>query len=99
MDYFEEINLLVLYGGRDDKRNPFNDIWMMDLERFVWLKVNIYDYIPAERSEHSSCILGNKLIIFGGMNKNNYVGADIYEICLGSLIPINLHINIFFRLL
>ena len=86
LDYFEEAHLLVLYGGRDDKRYSYNDIWVMDLERFAWLRVSVYDLEPSQRSEHCSLIWANKYIVFGGMNKNDYyIGSDIYEITLGKV--------------
>ena len=96
LEYLEEINLLVLHGGRSDKREPFNDIWMMDLEKFTWLLVKIYDSKPVERSEHCSTIFGNKLIIFGGMGNNSYVRSDIFEISLGMFL---INVNKFIKLI
>ena len=42
----------------------------------------IFDRSPNETAEHSSCIYGSNLLIFGGINDDKYLGSDIYVINL-----------------
>ena len=40
------------------------------------------DFQVMSRCGHQSCVFGNKMIIFGGMNNNNYVGSALFIINL-----------------
>jgi len=88
MNYFEDLNVIVIYGGRDDyyDRVSFSDMFVLDLVNFIWIKVSFYDEIPLERSEHCTVIEGSKMIILGGMCQSLYLRSDIYEINLGNHI-------------
>jgi N-acetylneuraminic acid mutarotase len=80
LNYFEELNVLILYGGKCEDQSISSDMFICDLENYSWNKVLIFDRSPADRAEHSSCINGKNLIIFGGVNKNRYLGSDMYII-------------------
>ena len=58
----------------------------MDLLNFNWIKIqlysNIHNFKIISRFGHNSSIFANKLIIFGGMNNNNYIGSSLFIINL-----------------
>ena len=63
-----------------------NDTYIFDLENFDWIKIILYSQLPGfkvlNRCGHQSVIYGNKLIIVGGMNNNNYLGSTLFIINL-----------------
>ena len=83
MNFYEKSNYLIIHGGRDEKNvnGALNDTYLFDLEKFNWIKIELYgnsiDTKVYNRCGHGSCIYKNKLIIFGGMNNNNYVGSSL----------------------
>ena len=45
MNYYEPLNICVIYGGRDDSnetrgRNIKNDMFIIDMENFSWIQVS-----------------------------------------------------------
>ena len=84
MNFFEELNILIINGGKNDLRSIFyNDIYVVDLELLNWIKVAVIDNLPLERAEHCSCILGNKLYIFGGVKEKKFIGSDLFVLNIG----------------
>jgi hypothetical protein len=94
MNYFENLNIIIIHGGKNDKmkRSFFNDYFILDVELFTWTQVHISDGVNRdcviERAEHSSVIVGDKLIILGGNNKDMFVGSDLMIASLGKIIYI-----------
>ena len=89
MNYYEKGNFLIIHGGRNDnmsESSALNDTYIFDLENFDWVKIILYSQIPGfkilNRCGHQSVIFGNKLIIVGGMNNNNYLGSTLFIINL-----------------
>ena len=73
MNFMINKNILIIYGGRVDLSGTstyhcFNDIHVLNLEKLSWATVKMHGIIPEARSAHSCGVLGNKLIIFGGIN-------------------------------
>jgi hypothetical protein len=88
MNYYEEGNFLIIYGGKNDftERSDFNDIFLLELSKLEWLEIKVFSSEPItvmSRFGHSSFIDVNKLIIFGGMNNNNFIGSALFIIDLG----------------
>jgi len=87
--FFEELNVLVIFGGRNEKDLSLNDVYMISLINLKWTKVALYDYLPRNRSEHcAECIDDSKLLILGGINSDRYLGSDFYVIDFGILLLI-----------
>jgi hypothetical protein len=84
INFFEELNALILHGGRNDilKQSVFNDFWVFDLEDFKWIKANINPYTPKDRSEHCSVKYKNQLLILGGTNLKKYNSMDFFIVNL-----------------
>ena len=62
------------------------DTFILELVNLNWIKIKLYsnnsDFKVISGFGHNSSIYGNKLIIFGGMNNNNYVGSTLFIINL-----------------
>ena len=83
MSFYEKGNFIIIHGGRNDAMSDsyaLNDTFIFDLENFEWSKVELYiqsGFKILNRCGHQSAIFSNKLIIFGGMNNNNYLGSTL----------------------
>ena len=89
MSYYEKGNLLIIHGGRNDLSSDsfaLNDTFIFDLEFLEWHKVKLYSNIEGfkvmPRCAHRSVVHNNRLIIFGGMNNQNYIGSCLFIIRL-----------------
>ena len=89
MDFYEKANYLIIHGGRNDAlsaSSALNDTYILDLENFEWARIELYsnnrDFKVISRYGHKSTIFSNKLIIFGGMNNNNYIGSSLFIVNL-----------------
>ena len=89
MNYYEKGNILIVHGGRNDLSSDsfaLNDTFIFDLEFLQWHKVILYSSIEGfkvmPRCAHQSIIHNNKLIIFGGMNNQSYIGSCLFIIRL-----------------
>ena len=67
-------NKAYLFGGLSTGYN--NKFWKYDIALRKWDKININKYDePVPRYGHSSILLGNNIIIFGGETPKNYFKA------------------------
>ena len=89
MNYYEKGNFLIIHGGRNDNMSDssaLNDTFIFDLEKYEWASIILYSQLNGfkvlNRCGHQSAIFSNKLIIFGGMNNNNYLGSSLFIINL-----------------
>lgn len=87
MNYFEAMNCLVICGGRNDtlmekhsdfRENFLNDLWLLHLENFNWIRVQSIGDVPSPRYCFSSAIYGSRLVIFGGLNSQTYNNSDLF---------------------
>ena len=89
MNYFEKLGYIIIHGGRNDDlstSSAINDTFILELINLNWIKVNLYsnikDFKIISRFGHNSSIYENKLIIFGGVNNNNYIGSSLFIVNL-----------------
>ena len=85
MNFFEDGNYLIIHGGRNEINGndvALNDTYVLELYRMEWLKVDFGDLKIKHRYGHSAVISGRNLIIFGGMNFENYLGSALFIINL-----------------
>ena len=89
MSYYEKGNILIIHGGRNDLNSDsfaLNDTYIFDLEFLEWHKVTLFSNIEGfkvmPRCAHKSVVHNNKLIIFGGMNNQSYIGSCLFIIKL-----------------
>ena len=82
MDFFEKLDVVIIYGGRNEKSKQgpyFNDMFFLDVQTLTWVNVELNDnknFFP--RCSHCSCIVDNEIIIFGGINENFYLKSDLF---------------------
>ncbi|KAG9043030.1 hypothetical protein FS837_010122 [Tulasnella sp. UAMH 9824] len=75
-------NRLYLFGGRlVSLRRMVSDLYVFDLETFVWEKLEPSpdDDVPGARYFHSADSYNDLLVVFGGMG---YVAPDSEELCV-----------------
>ena len=102
MNFFEKARYIIIHGGRNDELSSscaLNDTFILDLISLNWINVSLFsnysNFKVISRFSHNSSIYGNKLIIFGGMNNNNYIGSSLFIINLeaNNIANINFLIN------
>jgi len=78
MDFSPDCNMLIIHGGKNEfnSDNFMNDITLLDLESLDWIHPTCNNFLPPERAEHLSVIIGNELIIFGGTSAENLLNFD-----------------------
>jgi len=78
MDFSPDCNMLIIHGGKNELNNDnfMNDITLLDLESLDWIHPTCNNFLPPERAEHLSVIIGNELIIFGGTSAENLLNFD-----------------------
>ena len=77
MNYLPTKGILVVFGGRDNN-DCFNDVWILSLINFTWIEWKETKIVPNPRYSHCSAIVGNDIIIFGGLSAEYYCKSDIY---------------------
>lgn len=92
MNYFQDLNIIIIYGGRNDKNSQpiLSDICILNIFNLCWSKVSLHGlgYIP--KCSHCTTIVDSKLIVFGGYTLNEYVSADVYILELNQDLVKNL---------
>ena len=83
MCFFNMLNLICLYGGKNDeinKGNLLNDIWFFDLENFNWIQASYDELNIFPIAEHVIVNDGNKILVLGGFSNDGYVKFDVNTI-------------------
>jgi len=86
--YYEKKNLLVIFGGRNDhvsgdsevNKSYLNDIYILELDKLTWVRWDQSErkgLFPEGRYTHSASVLGNSIVIFGGLGEGNYCKSEI----------------------
>ena len=87
MLHFEAMNTVVVFGGRNDtllerktkvEENFLNDMWLLQLDTLTWGQVMCIGEVPAPRYCFTAGIYGSRLVIFGGLNSQQYNNSDMY---------------------
>ena len=80
MLFIEDYNFIIIHGGMDRNQNILNEIMILDVEGFSWIKpildINnsekgIYDLIP--RTDHEMFYHNGKIYIFGGRQERRFL--------------------------
>ena len=89
MNFYEKGNFLIVHGGRNDYKSDsyaLNDTYIFSLTKLEWREVILHsdspDFKVLTRCGHAGVIYANKLVIFGGMNANNYLGSSLFVVNL-----------------
>lgn len=73
---------LVSFGGFDGNR--LNTLHLMDTVTWEWKFVVTNSEIPEPRSHHTACVVGNRLIVFGGLSQEGKRLADLHVLDLST---------------
>ena len=91
LNYYEDGNFVIVHGGRNDYSSDtfaLDDTYILELSRLDWMRVvTTFDtrHLSAlSRCAHSAIVYTNKLLVFGGMNSENYLGSALFIIDLGN---------------
>eukprot|EP01080_Neovahlkampfia_damariscottae_P009012 gene9012-1111_t len=95
---------LTLFDSKPSRRTFFNDLHEYNFETNKWKLVSTYDDVPEGRSWHSSKIMKDSLIVFGGFymkNRGEFYFNDLnilnlldkkwLKIVINSISPRNRH--------
>ena len=83
--YGGALNMIIVYGGRNDKGSPLNDCWGLRKHRngtWDWVLAPYEDgYEPHKRFQHTVTFFYNFLIVIGGRNtpENKQIPIEIYD--------------------
>ena len=83
--YGGALNMIITFGGRDEKGNPLNDCWGLRKHRnntWDWVLAPYEEgYEPQKRYQHSVVFFYNYLIVIGGRNslENKQMPIEIYD--------------------
>ncbi|XP_014493373.1 rho GTPase-activating protein gacHH [Vigna radiata var. radiata] len=80
-------NSLFVFGGFTEAQCLYNDLYMLDIETFVWTKVETTPSGPSARfSVAGDCLdphMGGALVFLGGCNRNLEALDDMYYLYTG----------------
>ena len=83
--YGGALNMIIVYGGRNEKGSPLNDCWGLRKHRdgtWDWVLAPYEDgYEPQKRFQHTITFFYNFLIVIGGRNssENKQIPIEIYD--------------------
>ena len=65
MNFYNDLNILIIYGGRNDNMsNPImSDVSVLNLFNMSWSKVSMSGIENVFKCSQSSCLFGNFLFI------------------------------------
>jgi len=83
-------NKIYIFGGSCCKRGPYefyNDVYIFDTEDNSWTKAECTGDVPSPRSQHSSVLVGNYIVVTGGYDSINgiHVLNDVYTLNLKTM--------------
>ena len=79
-------NLLVMFGGCQgggSENQPFDDIWVVDIESKAWTRPETFGKKPEPREGHAAGVIRNTLIVYGGSGTRSLL-SDVYLLNLTS---------------
>ena len=84
MDYSANINMIIIYGGRNELDTPsyYDDMTLLDLRTMNWIQPTFSKEKPISRAQHLSLVIGDELIIFGGTTGNELLNYDFMVVDL-----------------
>lgn len=78
MSYQENLNLIVIYGGRNDVLGIFSDIFVLRVSNMTWYNVDVHgDFSGKERFAHCCASFSDKFIVFGGVNQKGFATGEV----------------------
>lgn len=69
---------VYLTGGMNDSR-VYDDLWILDLKKMKWKKIESNDVKPCARAAHGAVSINKFLYLFGGMDSDGNVLNDLWK--------------------
>eukprot|EP01130_Rhizamoeba_saxonica_P005349 TRINITY_DN2146_c0_g1_i1.p1 TRINITY_DN2146_c0_g1~~TRINITY_DN2146_c0_g1_i1.p1 ORF type:complete len:395 (+),score=75.21 TRINITY_DN2146_c0_g1_i1:299-1483(+) len=66
----KNVDYILIFGGGDGQ-TIYNDLYLLNLEEFMWIRHDTLMNVPLPRCAHTSAIINNRLYIFGGGDGSN----------------------------
>ncbi|EGW34626.1 uncharacterized protein SPAPADRAFT_131353 [Spathaspora passalidarum NRRL Y-27907] len=79
-------NQIYIFGGIYNNELVSNDLWIFNVEHNKWSKIDASGYIPKPVNEHSSCIVNDKLYIYGGNDFKGIIYSSLYVLDLNTFV-------------
>ena len=73
---------MILYGGVIGDFNN-NEIFALDLKTYKWTIIKTTGDAPESRDDHSACIEGDTMVVFGGFVRGTRAN-DVYTLNLSN---------------
>lgn len=67
---------LIVFAGEGIE--DLQDLWAYDVRHLSWQEIKINSHRPTARRFHSSCLVGNKIYVFGGCEGKYNCLRDLY---------------------
>jgi len=85
-NYNTNTETIVIIGGVNEDLERLNDVWLYSIKENEWKEVKFTseDILLTPRSEHSSVIYNNEIIIFGGRDQSMKELNDVMVLNLSS---------------
>ncbi|RHY34166.1 hypothetical protein DYB32_004179 [Aphanomyces invadans] len=72
--------LVLLYGGKSNDDTLLGDTWFLSLEDYSWAKLpSSVALDPGPRFACTSCVVGESVYVFGGLDKEDRYRADLWR--------------------
>lgn len=79
-------NKIYVFGGVYNNEKISNDLWCFDALISKWIQVTTTGNIPPPINEHSSCIVDDKLFVYGGNDFSGIIYNALYVLDLHTLV-------------
>ncbi|KAI3404667.2 KEL2 [Candida oxycetoniae] len=79
-------NKIYVFGGVYNNEKVSNDLWVFDAEEEKWTQVETSGTVPLPVNEHSSCIVDDRLYIYGGNDFSGIIYSSLYYLDLNTLV-------------
>lgn len=79
-------NKIYIFGGIYNNEKISNDLWCFDALTNKWSQLPTTGNVPLPVNEHSSCIINDKLYIYGGNDFHGLIYDTLYVLDLHSLV-------------
>ena len=85
MDLIYDLNIVVIYGGRNDhnhdiRESIYNDLYVLNLQTLTWMEVKLEGYRLNNICSHSTYVVSSQIIIYGGHQLSQYSNSNFIKI-------------------
>lgn len=79
-------NKIYIFGGIYNNEKISNDLWCFDALTNKWSQLPTTGSVPLPVNEHSSCVINDKLYIYGGNDFHGLIYDTLYVLDLHTLV-------------